>query len=432
MGHGPLAGLRVLDVTDDSGRFATKLLAESGAGVLRLGRGSPGPAMRAPDAAARGGLLDWWYDGGKERARLDLDDTDDRDRYRRLATHADLIVETEAPGRLAGLGLDHGDLVAENPTLVQVSLTPFGRTGPRAGWQSSDLVAAALGGVLSLSGLPDEPVNPWGRQSYNLASFLASIAGMAAVRAAPQGSLHWIGAYVVVPARTGWLMITPAPNVPGLLEWMLEAGFLEVQDLVAIPIEELVLDVPRLMKALASFAATDDATALFHQAQRRHIAFGEVLSVAQVAVNPQHEFRGFFRPVAWEGSTVELPGPVARFHGTPVAPAAPPARDEADVESIVQEWGAQAWGARGRPSGTGAPLAKPLEGLRVLDLSHVLAGALPHPHPRRPRRRHRQGADRGAGDDRQRSQPPVLLRVEPVEARRLHQHEGRARGRRRT
>jgi len=61
---GPLAGLRVVDVCDDAGRFATKLLAESGASVVRIGQGSHGPAMSAEDAAARGGLLDWWYDGG--------------------------------------------------------------------------------------------------------------------------------------------------------------------------------------------------------------------------------------------------------------------------------------------------------------------------------------------------------------------------------
>ncbi len=65
-----------------------------------------------------------------------------------------------------------------------MSITPFGRTGPRAGWQISDLVAAATGGVLSCTGLPDRPLNLWGRQNYNFASFNAVIAGLAAVRAA--------------------------------------------------------------------------------------------------------------------------------------------------------------------------------------------------------------------------------------------------------
>ena len=84
-----------------------------------------------------------------------------RNAYRRLAEHADLVIESSPPGRLAELGLDHDALVEVNPRLVQVSLTPFGRTGPWAHWQTSDLVAAALGGVLSVSGTADHPVNPW-------------------------------------------------------------------------------------------------------------------------------------------------------------------------------------------------------------------------------------------------------------------------------
>jgi crotonobetainyl-CoA:carnitine CoA-transferase CaiB-like acyl-CoA transferase len=366
--------------------------------------------MRAPDVARWGGLLDWWYDGGKRRIAIDLDDEAGRAEYRRLAENADLVIETEAPGRLARLGIDHGDLVTANPRLVQVSLTPFGRTGPRADWQTTDLVTAALGGVLSLSGLPDEPVNPWGHQSFNVGGFLAAINGLAGVRAARvtgvgqhvdlsmheavcttieqlffqywfddvqpyakvaprQGSLHWIGAYVVVPAKTGWVMITPAPNVPGLLQWMVEEGFEEVNDLMALSLEEVVADVPRLMKTMASFAETMDANALFRAAQDRHIAYGEVQSVAQVAANPQHAFRSFFREIDWDGSSVRIPGPVARFHATPVPAPAPPPQSDTDIDELVAEWG-----DRPAPSRSTGALAKPLEGLRVVDLSHVLAG----------------------------------------------------------
>ena len=69
MGEGPLAGVRVLDVGDELGRFAGKLLAEAGADVVRLAAGEPGPPM----VDVPGGLLDWWYDGGTTCAPLDLD-----------------------------------------------------------------------------------------------------------------------------------------------------------------------------------------------------------------------------------------------------------------------------------------------------------------------------------------------------------------------
>ena len=74
MADGPLEGLRVVDLTDDSGRFATKLLTECGASVARIGHGISGPPMRSAEVASRGGLLDWWYDGGKQRIDVDLDD----------------------------------------------------------------------------------------------------------------------------------------------------------------------------------------------------------------------------------------------------------------------------------------------------------------------------------------------------------------------
>ena len=341
-----------------------------------------------------------------------------RTAFRRLAERADLIIETEPPGRLAGLGIDHADLVAANPRLVQVSLTPFGRTGPRATWKTTDLVTAALGGVLSLSGLPDEPVNPWGRQSFNVGGFIAAICGLAGVRAARltgvgqhvdvamheavcttieqlffqywfddvqpypkvaprQGSLHWIGAYVVVPAKSGWMMITPAPNVPGLLQWMIDEGFEEVEALTTMPLEELVADVPRLMKTIASFAATKDATELFHAAQERHVAFGEVLSVAQVADNPQHEFRRFFRARRLGRSECPRPGAgrALSWHAGSRGRAAAGLLDRRRGV-LVRLGRARSPRVKRKSSANDRTneLKKPLEGLRVVDLSHVLAG----------------------------------------------------------
>jgi crotonobetainyl-CoA:carnitine CoA-transferase CaiB-like acyl-CoA transferase len=89
--------------------------------------------MRDPVLAARGGLLDWWYEGGTRRLPLDLASDADREAFRQLAARADLLIETKPPGRLAALGLDYPNLADANPRLVHLSLTPFGRTGPRAG-----------------------------------------------------------------------------------------------------------------------------------------------------------------------------------------------------------------------------------------------------------------------------------------------------------
>ena len=82
--NGALQNLRVIDLTDDTGRFATKLLTEAGADVIRLGHGSPGVTMNG-DAGKHGGLLDWWYDGGKQQLALDLNSVAGQEQFRALA-----------------------------------------------------------------------------------------------------------------------------------------------------------------------------------------------------------------------------------------------------------------------------------------------------------------------------------------------------------
>ncbi len=404
---GPLHDLRVIDLTGDSGRFATKLLAEAGAAVVRVHDGNGvthGPAMRADDR----GLLDWWYDSGKRVVPLELGSAGGRSAYRRLAARADLIVETLAPGRLADAGLDHADLVGDNPRLVQVSLTPFGRTGPHASWQATDLVAAATGGMLSICGTPEQAVVPWGRQAYAAGSFVATLCGLAGVRSARrsgrgqlvdvslqeaitasleqlwfqynyddvlpqakiaprQGSWHWARAYVVTPARTGWLMVTPTPAPPALLEWLIAEGVPGAADLVPAGQVVAAEHLTPLTELAMDFARRYDAPALFHEAQSRHLAWAEVQGVADLVANPQLAFRG---------ALVEPPGlPGARrprfpvvFTDTPAEVPGPPA--PAVLEEVLERWPAR----EAAPPAAVPVGAKPLTGIRILDLTWVLAG----------------------------------------------------------
>ena len=254
---GPLAGVRVVDCTTSSGRLAGKLLGEMGAEVVRLRVGESGDPM----TSAPGGVLDWWFDGGVSVVPLDLADSTDRATFVRLVAGADILLETEPPGRLADLGLDSATLTADHHRLVHVSLTPFGGDGPRAHWQSSDLVIAAAGGMLSVNGVPDEPVTIWGRQMDNIGGMYAAICALAGVFrsratgrglrvdlshqqavvsctehvlmywwwpevftaiggpiASRQASLHWTKAYEVVPCLRGHCMVSPsAGGVPDLL-----------------------------------------------------------------------------------------------------------------------------------------------------------------------------------------------------------------------
>ncbi len=425
-GGPPLAGLRVIDLTADLGRFGAKLLAELGAEVARpRGAGSRGRPLpgRAGDW---GGVLDWWFDSAKEPvAALDLDTDAGRAAYRRLAAAADLVIESAPTGWLAERGVDHADLLGANPRLAQVSVTPFGRTGPWAAWHGSDLVNGALGGVLSITGLPDAPLNSWGGQSWNFAGFAAAISGLASVtearrtgrgrlvdlsahevvtgsienlfmqylyddvlplpkRAQRQGSLHWLGAYQVVPARTGNVMVTPTPVPQPLLDWMLERGIAEAAAFDGSNVEDVLARMPELMAAIRAFAATIDAGPLFTEAQARHIAFGEVQTVAQAAANPQFAFRQLYGDIdVGDGEVVRGPWRLVRFTDTPIATPAPPPTEPLAPGSVAERWeaastpaGFGAAAADGVSAAEGGPAGGvgPLAGLRVLDLSWVLAG----------------------------------------------------------
>ncbi len=418
-GGPPLAGLRVIDLTADLGRFGTKLLAEMGAEVVRpRGAGSRGRPLPGR-AGAWGGVLDWWFDSAKEPvAALDLDTEKGRGAYRRLAVVADLVIESAPNGWLSERTVDHADLLDANPRLTQVSVTPFGRTGPWAAWHGSDLVNGALGGVLSITGLPDAPLNSWGWQNWNFAGFAAAISGLAGVmqarrtgrgrlvdlsahevvtgsienlfmqylyddllplpkRAQRQGSLHWLGAYQVVPARTGNVMVTPTPVPQPLLDWMLERGIPEAAAFDGANVEDVLARMPELMAAIRSFAATIDAGPLFTEAQTRHIAFGEVQTVAQAADNPQFAFRQLYGDIdLGEGENVRGPWRLLRFTDTPIATPAPPPVEPSAPGSVAERWEAAASSSRSAALDEGMPAdgSGPLAGLRVLDLSWVLAG----------------------------------------------------------
>lgn len=407
----PLHGLRVVDMTDDSGRFATKLLVEMGADVVRITTaGSPGHRMSDDRAARRGGVLDWWYDGGKRRSVLDLDSASGRDQYQALAAAADLIVETEKPGRLDDLGIDCHHLQASNPRLCQVSVTPFGRTGPWRHRVTSDLVAAALGGTLSVTGVPERPLNLWGRQAFNYVGFMAVQCALAAVLAARadgrgrhvdvsihetlsgsiehnlfqwlfddllplpklaerQAGLHWLHAYDIAKCKTGYTMITPTPDSARLIDWLIEDGVDEARAWKDLDTTAAVEQIDAIMDAMRAWVRRYDASELWWEAQRRHVAFGGVLDVPSVAAIPQFEHRGFFSAAESDGVSVRQPGRLVRFSDAPAPSPRPPATDGTALDEILSGWRRDE-----PPAKANATRTLPLEGVRIADFTWVLAG----------------------------------------------------------
>ncbi len=159
-----LSGLRVLELARIlAGPWAGQLLADLGADVVKVERPGSGDDTRAwgPPfvAAADGGSLSAAYfhaaNRGKRSIAIDMDTAEGQALIRRLAAHADVVIENFKVGGLARYGLDHASLAAVNPRLVTCSITGFGQTGPYASRAGYDFVVQAMGGIMHLTGVPE-------------------------------------------------------------------------------------------------------------------------------------------------------------------------------------------------------------------------------------------------------------------------------------
>jgi len=178
---GPLEGLRVVEISHEVGAWAAKLLTDLGAStiVVEPPGGSEqrryGPWLEDQPGSERS--LWWWhYNAGKQSVVLDLDHPADRIRFMELTRGADILIEAEAPGRLARLGLDYADLVADCPGLIHASVTPYGRNSPSSCLPATDLTVLAAGGPVWSCGYDDHtvpPVRGGGNQAFHIASHWA-------------------------------------------------------------------------------------------------------------------------------------------------------------------------------------------------------------------------------------------------------------------
>ena len=189
---GPLSGLRVLELANEMGQWAGKLMADLGADVIKIE--PPGGEATRPV----GPFLDdipnperslsfWHYNTSKRGITLDLETGDGRQLFRQMAGKADVILETFNPGYMASLGLGYDELKKDNSRLIMCSLTPFGQTGPWKDYFTSDLVHLAAGGQMGCCGYDDDdvtdapPIAGGGGQAWHMGSHFAYMAIMAAL-----------------------------------------------------------------------------------------------------------------------------------------------------------------------------------------------------------------------------------------------------------
>jgi crotonobetainyl-CoA:carnitine CoA-transferase CaiB-like acyl-CoA transferase len=157
----PLDGILVADFSRVlAGPFATMLLGDLGADVVKVERPGTGDDTRAWGPPWREETSTYYLglNRNKRSVVLDLASEDDRELARRLAARADVLVESFRPGLMASWGLD-GDSVraAGNPGLVSCSVTAFGTGAAGRGMPGYDFLLQAMGGLMHVTGEPDGP-----------------------------------------------------------------------------------------------------------------------------------------------------------------------------------------------------------------------------------------------------------------------------------
>ncbi len=165
-------------------------------------------------------------------------------------------------------------------------------------------------------------------------------------------------------------MITPTPDSSLLIKWMTETGLKEAEQWLDIETADAVERIDEIMDAVRGWVKQYDSADLWWEAQQRHVAFGGVLDIANVAKIPQFEHRQFFVETDWQGSCVRQPSKMVRFSNSPNDAPRAPALDESALDEIISDWTRQ-------PRGTASKSAqkqRPLEGIRVADFTWVLAG----------------------------------------------------------
>jgi crotonobetainyl-CoA:carnitine CoA-transferase CaiB-like acyl-CoA transferase len=417
-----LNNLKVLDISQGvAGPFCAKLLGDLGADVVKIE--PPGGDISRQYGPFPDGVADpeksasfFFFNTSKRGIVLDLESAAGKDALARLVTKYDVVIAGESEEVLRQRGLTYDTFRRWNPNIILTTISGFGSFGPHSEYQSSHLVAGAMGGLSTYCGLPDrEPLQNGGATSETLTGAFAAVATSLAVfgRAQHGGGEHvdvsvqeaalacasfptmsyeyaglvrdryssvggGAGACYMVPTREGYIGL----NALTRAQWEMMCQFLGCENIVTDPyFEGVSWNKPdeRLEEIREAFReAVKDRTAedLFHKAQADRIPFGLVPDLAGVFSLPPHLERKFFQKISHPvAGSVTIPGIPFNIPGRDdqLTIQRPPLLGEHNDE-ILDALDSVTAISEKDPNTSDEPSPLPLKGLRVLDLSMFFAG----------------------------------------------------------
>ncbi len=356
---GLLTGFRVLDLTYETGDFCGKVLGDFGADVIKV---EPPGGSRARSIGPFFGdtphperSLYWFaFNTSKRGITLDLGQTDGLEVFRRLVRTAHFVIESSPPGHMQGLGLGYADLADIRPDIILTSITPFGQTGPCSSYRATDLVASAMGGLMSILGEENRPARTSAvPQAYLQAGLQAAMASVIAhyhrqvsgegqhvdvsmqeavvltvpivaetyefvkvniegtgpfyftARPSPLGPLY---IRYLLPCKDGHVLLMANGGHPGyvrstraMLAWANEEGY--CHDILDIDLVSWnVMTIPqetmdRMARSLTEFLMTKTKAELFRAALDKGIWMAPCNTTADISRDAHLEARGFWEKV---------------------------------------------------------------------------------------------------------------------------------------
>jgi CoA:oxalate CoA-transferase len=375
-----LEGIRILDLTRVvAGPYATGLLAELGARVVKVEEPTRGDEIRLYPDRVRGLSVTFNdLNRNKEGLTLDLRTERGRELLLDLVPHFDVLTENFAAETLQRWGLGWEALHARNPRLVYASLSGFGHHGPYASHRSYDLVAQAMGGLMAMTG---EPGGPPLKTGVNLADYVGglflALGVMAALRERDVSGLGqrvdisnqdalvtmldsavtWFRASGEEPERSGNFHRKVAPYgayhaKDGWVVVAMGSPKMFPRALEAIGRADL-LDDPAFMDRVQRFAFREELNALWTEwvaersldevestCRRYGLGFGRVKSVAELGADPQLAHRGMLAEVEHPDGDGTIPtrGVPIRLERTPGSVRRPAPTLGQDTERILSEF----------------------------------------------------------------------------------------------
>lgn len=347
--------LRVLDCsTGVAGPYCGQLLAGFGATTWKLERPVSGDPQRQRGpffqkvAGLERSLSFQWLNACKRGLTLDIENPQASPLFLDLIASADILIESFTPGFLESLGFGFQVLNEINPRLIQVSITPFGQTGPRKHWKATEIVHYAMSGGMSLTGDADRPpLNSGPAISSYTAGLHAYLGALVALqRRHKDGIGEWVDVSIQESAlenvevklvealianndsrRNGdshplipWECYPTSDGIATIIggplrNWHNAAEVLGEPILNKPPLHSIAGRIhsrqfvhERVEAALADKYKRD----IYHQGQQSGLAFGYLASLEEAMEWDQHQSRQFFQmtephPVMGRMTTISAP-----------------------------------------------------------------------------------------------------------------------------